>query len=126
MALDMPRISVSGSGLEIVFESEGSDQIQVVEMVLDFDEEGQVFGLEILGLTYQTSKSALKLISACGESADFRQVYDAENDALYAALPSMSQYGRSISQLAVDGELSLRTDGAIVKIAVDWSAYTTN
>jgi uncharacterized protein YuzE len=88
-----------------------------LRMVLDFDELGEVSGIEIINLAVQTSLGSHRLAKkAAGSNTILKCSYDDESDSLYLRLKTT----RSIDQKALQGSIIVDRDGQILAMRADW------
>jgi uncharacterized protein YuzE len=88
-------------------------------MILDFDQGGDVLGVEIINLALKTGKNSLGVLSHClptkGEGLKYS--YDKAADAFYLRLSS----GRSLAQKSVKGTLLLDAGGQMLGLTAEWA-----
>ena len=83
-----------------------------IELVTDFDQNGEAIGVEIINLTHVGGPNALPVEKASCEGISVKFSYDADVDTAYLRFKK----GRSIEQRAVDGWLEINTSGRLVGI----------
>lgn len=112
-----PNIVREDGTLDVVFSSSDAPLSDVsVRVVLDFDQFGEVIGIEILNLKDQVGKRCLDVVEKALEDSagDLHHSYDDEVDAFYLRMSE----GRSIDQKAVDGILVLNERGQMVGLRI--------
>ncbi len=91
---------------------------QPIRIVLDFGQQGEVVGIEIINLVFAAEQNCLQAIreTISADRQGLRFSYDEESDCLYLRL----REGKSLFQKAVDGFVFFDQAGAITRLGVDW------
>ncbi len=113
-----PNIVREDEKLDVVFSSPDVSRPEItVRCVLDFDQFGDVLGVEILNLKDQAGSSCLDVVEEVlkGSVTALRYSYDDEVDAFYLRMSE----GQSVDQKAVDGVLVLNDKGQIASLRID-------
>jgi uncharacterized protein YuzE len=113
-----PNIVREDEKLDVVFSSSDVSRPEItVRCVLDFDQFGDVLGIEILNLKDQAGSRCLDVVEEVlkGPVTDLRYSYDDEVDAFYLRMSE----GQSVDQKAVDGVLVLNDKGQIASLRID-------
>ena len=89
---------------------------KLIEMVLDFDQFGEIVGVEIINLLFHVGKNGLGIISHVipNKGIGLRYSYDEENDSFFLKL----RPGRSHDQIEVEGAALLDENGQILCLNV--------
>ena len=88
-----------------------------LECVLDFNEYGEVIGIEIIDLKYYAGDKVLdgRKWASINKKEGVRISYDEESDAFYLSISDE----KSVEQRSVNGKLILDKKGYMVKLEVD-------
>jgi uncharacterized protein YuzE len=89
--------------------------LELVEAVVDFDELGEVLGVEILGLIFRHPDLARHLENLREVGGEVVPSFDPEADALYLRF----RHGRSRDQLVKQAALLLGPEHELVTVVVD-------
>jgi uncharacterized protein YuzE len=114
-----PQIDRESQSFSVRFTAEAGDVGgKPIEMVLDFDQFGEVIGIEILDLMFNAGKGCLLGIAQCvpTEGDGVRYSYDEDSDSFYLRVTA----GNSLDQKTVDGQLSLDAEGRITAMRAKW------
>ena len=118
MMTSFPSINFNESSVTITFFPLGTDgTTRFIDFVLDFDQFGQLIGIEIINLKFYCGEVRLKLIEQSIEknAGKLRYTYDVECDAFYLRLNE----GTSTNQKAVEGTVNLNGN-EIVSLSAGW------
>jgi uncharacterized protein YuzE len=114
-----PKITAKENSLTVEFAPNlGHAKVLPLEMVLDYSESGEVIGVEIINLAFETGKNCLGLINGTvpTQGDELKFSYDEDCDAFYLRLRS----GRSLHQKVVRGKACLDSDSRIVSLSAEW------
>ena len=115
MTLDV-IINRNPEWIHVRFSSEDAPHRTVpIELVLDFDQFGSVFGIEIVSLKFLGGQNALPVRETHSGSDQVEFSYDEEADA--AGL--LFKRDRSLDQRAVNGWLEIDNEGRLVGIKAE-------
>jgi uncharacterized protein YuzE len=118
---DYPQVHEESQAVVVDFDlTTQQSSRQPLRMVLDFGQQGEVLGIEIINLAYVAGQNCLQAISKSigTDGQGLRFSYDDESDCFYLRL----REGQSLTQKAVDGFVLLDQGGAITNLSVDWGA----
>jgi uncharacterized protein YuzE len=114
-----PQINRESLSFSARFAAEAGDVgDKPIEMVLDFNQFGEVIGIEILDLAFNAGKGCMLRIAQCvpTEGDGVRYSYDEDSDSFYLRVTA----GNSLDQKTVDGQLSFDAEGRITAMSAKW------
>jgi uncharacterized protein YuzE len=116
---DYPQVREKEGSLLVEFAPDAKrSAAQPLKMVLDFDELGEVVGIEIINMLLKTGKNSLNVINQSvwtdGDGRGYS--YDEDSDSFYLRLKD----GRSVEQKAVQGSMFLDDAGKILGLSAKW------
>ena len=109
---DFPKVLKDSRSFRIEFSpSIVTSKEKLIEMVLDFDQFGEIIGVEIINLLLHVGENGLGIISNVipNDGTGIRYSYDRECDSFYLKIKS----DRSVDQIEVEGLALLDKDGQI-------------
>jgi len=114
-----PLIQVNDRSLSVEFSANVKlSTTHPLDMALDFDEAGEVVGIEILNLVFEAGKNCLGIIGQTvrADGYGLKYSYDEDSDSFYLRLKA----GLSFDQKAVHGSMCRDVRGQIVAFSATW------
>jgi len=115
---DYPKVDQSKKAVNIIFVAyEGEITYVDIEFVVDFNQYGEIVGVEILNIKLESGEKCLDIIESAITTLDnaLRYSYDEESDSFYLEISEE----RSIHQKSINGLLVINQIGQIVGLKFD-------
>lgn len=116
--MENPRIYIKNGSITIEFlKIVQQPNPKSLEMVIDFDQQDEILGIEILNLFFQAGEKSLDVIkmSTSNQGDGLRYAYDEKSDAFWLQLKK----GKSLHQIPVMGTVFLDNKGQIISLNAD-------